>query len=214
MLSNLNEIEEGRLQSQIGSSAMPYKQNPIYSERICSLSRLSINLCKNAEDTAASQWLERTLDDSANKRIVIAESFLVSDAILNLMTHVVSNLEINQQVISRNLKKELPFLATENILMAMVKKGGSRQELHEKLREHSFFAKKVMKAEGTESDLLKRLVNDPKLQLSLEDLKDILDIKKFTGRAASQVKEFLEGDVEAILEKNKGLSSSSDEVSV
>lgn len=195
LLANLKEIEEPFKEHQVGSSAMPYKRNPMLSERICSLSRFVISLSENPAYTAATQWLERTLDDSANRRLCIAEAFLGIDAILNLLEHVTKNLVVYPKIIARRLSEELPFMATENILMACVKKGGDRQFLHEKIRIHSQEAAKQIKHEGKPNDLLESIRNDKAFQLTQEELESILNIANFIGRAPQQVDEFLESEV-------------------
>lgn len=214
LLSHLGECEESSLSSQIGSSAMPYKKNPIYSERICSLARFLKNLSHNAEDTASQQWLERSLDDSANKRLALPECFLTADAILKLLLHLSSELTVSESVIQRNLQRELPFLATENILMALVKKGGNRQELHEKLRVHSNYVRKEMKENGAPNNLIERILNDSSCTLTKNEINELLDIKKFTGRAEEQVRLFLESDIQDILKNHESSSSSSEELSL
>ncbi len=214
LLSHLGEFEEPSLASQIGSSAMPYKKNPIYSERICALARFLKNLSHNTEDTASHQWLERSLDDSANKRLVLPECFLAADAILKLLLHLSSELVVNETVIERNLQRELPFLATENILMALVKKGGNRQEVHEKLRVHSNYVRKEMKEKGIPNNLIERILNDSTCTLSKDELKELLDIKKFTGRAEEQVHLFLEDEIHAILKNHESTSTTSEELSL
>ena len=170
---------------------MPYKRNPILSERICGLSRFVISLSENPHYTAAIQWLERSLDDSSNRRICIPEAFLAVDAILNLLVRATSDLVVNKNVISRRVSEELPFMATENILMACVKKGGDRQELHEKIRQHSHAAAAKIKADGGTNDLLGRIANDPTFPLSKEELDQLLNVSHFVGRAPQQVLEFM-----------------------
>lgn len=191
LLQHLKEIEEPFEKNQIGSSAMAYKRNPMRSERIGSLSRYVMVDVLNASFTTATQWFERTLDDSANKRISVPEAFLATDAILNLYANVADGLVVYEKVIEQRLKKELPFMATENIMMDAVKRGGDRQVLHEKIREHSMAASKVIKEDGGENDLLQRIANDPEFGVTLEELQSILKPEKYTGRAKEQTEEFL-----------------------
>ncbi len=203
LLSHLREMEEPRTADQIGSSAMPYKQNPVLSERICSLSRFLIHLSANSDQTAAAQWLERSLDDSANRRISLPESFLTCDALFNLLLHISSNFHLNRAVIHYNLQKELPFLATENILMHISGKGGDRQFIHEILRQHASFARKRMLEEGKENDLLDRIIHDPRLAVSQEEMNEILNISQLIGRSKEQVESFLQKEIEPLLRENK-----------
>jgi adenylosuccinate lyase len=191
LLANLQEIEEPFEKEQIGSSAMPYKKNPMRSERICGMSRHVITLSQNPLFTAATQWLERSLDDSVNRRLSIPDAFLSMDGILVLVENVVSGLRVNEPVIQRNLKEHLPFMASETILMAATANGGDRQELHERIRKHSIDASNRMKEEGAPLDLLERIAVDPFFSLSLEQLKEIADPTKFIGRSAHQVDKFL-----------------------
>ena len=191
LLQHLKEIEEPFEKNQIGSSAMAYKRNPMRSERIGSLSRYVMVDVLNASFTTATQWFERTLDDSANKRISVPEAFLATNAILNLYANVADGLVVYEKVIEQRLKKELPFMATENIMMDAVKRGGDRQVLHEKIREHSMAASKVIKEDGGENDLLQRIANDPEFGVTLEELQSILKPEKYTGRAKEQTEEFL-----------------------
>ena len=170
---------------------MAYKRNPMRSERIGSLARYVMVDVLNASFTTATQWFERTLDDSANKRLSVPEAFLATDAILNLYANVADGLVVYEKVIEQRLKKELPFMATENIMMDAVKRGGDRQVLHEKIREHSMAASKVIKEEGKENDLLERIAADPAFGVTLEELQHILKPEKYTGRAKEQTEEFL-----------------------
>jgi adenylosuccinate lyase len=199
LLAHLREVEEGFGDKQVGSSAMPYKRNPMLSERLCSLARFVISLTENTYYTAATQWLERSLDDSANRRLSISESFLGTDALLNTLEKVTRSLTVNKEVITRRLKDELPFIATENILMDASKKGGDRQKLHENLREHSLAAATRVKAEGKENDLLARLAQDPAFNLSNEDLPALQDPQNFIGLSARQVQSFLKNEVRPLL---------------
>ena len=205
ILQNFKEMEEPFEAHQIGSSAMPYKRNPMRSERICALARYVIIDTLNPAFTSATQWFERTLDDSANKRISVAEGFLAIDSILNILINVCDGIVVYPKVIDMRVRKELPFMATENIMMSAVKKGGDRQELHEKLRQHSLAAAKVVKEEGGENDLIDRVCADPAFQLSHEEIDAILDPKNFTGRSSEQVTEFLEEVVNPVLEQNREL---------
>ena len=205
LLQHLKEIEEPFGKSQVGSSAMPYKRNPMRSERIASLSRYVIVNSLNSDTTASSQWLERTLDDSANRRIAISEGFLATDAILDLCINVTDGLVVNEKVIEKNLQEELPFMITENILMDKVKEGGNRQELHEEIRKLSLEASAHVKQEGLDNDLFKRMCESKILNISKDKQKEYLDASKYIGRALEQVSEFLTNDVKPVLEKHKDL---------
>jgi adenylosuccinate lyase len=205
LLQHLKEIEEPFEKSQVGSSAMPYKRNPMRSERIASLSRYVIVNSLNSDTTASSQWLERTLDDSANRRIAISEGFLATDAILDLCINVTDGLVVNEKVIEKNLQEELPFMITENILMDKVKEGGNRQELHEEIRKLSLEASEHVKQEGLDNDLFKRMCESKIINISKDKQKEYLDASKYIGRALEQVSEFLTNDVKPILEKHKDL---------
>ena len=203
LLSNLKEVEEPFESKQIGSSAMAYKRNPMRSERMASLARYVITDSLNPAFTAATQWFERTLDDSANKRISVPEAFLAVDAILSLYLNIISGLKLYPKIIERNLNRELPFMATENILMYCVKeKGGDRQELHEAIRRHSVAAAAVVKEEGGENDLLERILAAPAFKLTRKELDSIMDVRQFVGRSAEQTEEFVRGVVEPILAAN------------
>ncbi|MCM1333766.1 MAG: adenylosuccinate lyase [Bacteroides sp.] len=214
LLANFKEIEEPFEKNQIGSSAMPYKRNPMRSERITALSRYVMIDSLNAAFTAGTQWFERTLDDSANKRIAVAEAFLGTDAILNIMLNVTGGLVVYEKVIRRRVMNELPFMATENILMRAVEKGGDRQELHERIRQHSIAAGKIIKEEGGENDLVDRLAADPLLMTTKEEIMATLEPERFIGRCPEQVDEFLDGFIRPILEKNKDLLGEKAELSV
>lgn len=205
LLQHLKEIEEPFEAHQIGSSAMAYKRNPMRSERIASLARYVIADATNPAVTAATQWFERTLDDSANKRISIPEAFLATDAILELYINIVSRLVVYPKMIEKRLNDELPFMATENILMAAVKKGGDRQELHERIRQHSMAAGKVVKVEGRPNDLLERIAADPAFGMTIEELRAELVPQNFVGRAPQQVAQFLQNDVQPILDRYRDL---------
>ena len=203
LLQHLKEIEEPFEKSQIGSSAMAYKRNPMRSERICSLARYVIADELNPAMTASTQWFERTLDDSANKRISVAEAFLTVDAILNIYMNVASGLVVYPKVIEKRIMSELPFMATENIMMDAVKAGGDRQELHELIREHSMAAGRVVKEEGGDNDLIDRIVADPAFNLKREDIEKILQPENYIGRSENQVEEFIAEYVDPILAENK-----------
>ncbi len=208
LLQHLKEIEEPFEKNQIGSSAMAYKRNPMRSERISSLARYVIADAINPAITASTQWFERTLDDSANKRISVPEAFLAVDAILNLYINVVDGLVVYPKVIEQHLRKELPFMATENIMMRAVKKGGDRQELHEAIRMHSMAAAKVIKEEGGENDLVDRIAADPLFAMSKQEILEILRPENFVGRAPRQVEDFIHDVVRPILDANADLAES------
>lgn len=199
LLQHLKEIEEPFEKTQIGSSAMAYKRNPMRSERICSLSRYVITDALNPALTASEQWFERTLDDSANKRISVPEAFLAVDAILSIYQNVVSGLVVYPMMIRKHIMDELPFMATENIMMEAVKRGGDRQELHEKIRVHSMAAGKVVKEEGRPNDLLERIADDPSFGLDKNSLDSLLDPKLYIGRCPEQVTAFLKNDIAPVL---------------
>jgi len=189
LLAHFKEIEEPFERDQVGSSAMAYKRNPMRCERICSLARFVMNLEANAAQTAAVQWFERTLDDSANRRVILPQAFLAADAVLILCQNVVSGLVVYPKVIAARLAAELPFMATENILMAAVAAGGDRQDLHERIRRHSQAAAAVVKEQGGRNDLLERLAADP--AFAGVDLADALRPERYVGRAPQQVDECL-----------------------
>ncbi len=199
ILQSFKEMEEPFEAHQIGSSAMPYKRNPMRSERICALARYVICDSLNPAFTAATQWFERTLDDSANKRISVAEAFLAVDSILNIYMNVTNGLVVYPKMVRSRLMAELPFMASENIMMDAVKRGGNRQELHERIREHAMAAGKVVKELGEPNDLLERIAGDPAFGLSMEDLDKIVVPENYTGRSAEQVKEFIENCVKPAL---------------
>lgn len=205
LLQSFKEIEEPFEKQQIGSSAMPYKRNPIRCERITSLSRYVIVNSLNPGLTASTQWLERTLDDSANKRISISEGFLAVDSILNIFLNVVDGLVVYKKVIEKRVNSELVFMATENIMMEAVKKGGDRQILHERLRNHSMEAGKKVKENGEENDLINRISQDKYFNLTEEELNKQLDPKRFIGRSSHQVETFLTNEISPLLEKNKDI---------
>ncbi len=201
LLQHLKEVEEPFEKNQIGSSAMAYKRNPMRSERIASLARYVITDALNPAITAATQWFERTLDDSANKRISVAEAFLATDAILSLVINVAGGLVVNTAVIDRNLRRELPFMATENIMMDCVKRGGDRQELHERIRQHSMAAAKRVKQEDGVNDLLERIAGDAAFGVTLPELEAVLEPTRYVGRAPEQTAEFLAEQVAPVLER-------------
>ena len=214
ILQNFKEMEEPFEAHQIGSSAMPYKRNPMRSERITSLARYVMCDSLNPMFTSATQWFERTLDDSANKRISVAEGFLAVDSILNIMLNVCDGLVVYPKVIAQRLNRELPFMATENIMMQAVKKGGNRQQLHERLREHSMAAAKVVKEEGKENDLIDRIANDPAFQLTREEIEKVLVPENFVGRSVHQVEEFIADYVQPIRDANKDVLNEKAQLSV
>ena len=205
ILQNFKEIEEPFEAHQIGSSAMPYKRNPMRSERITSLARYVMVDSLNPAITAATQWFERTLDDSANKRIAVSEAFLAVDAILNIMLNICGDLVVYPKVIEQRIMKELPFMATENIMMSAVKKGGNRQELHEKLRLHSISAAKRVKEEGLENDLIERVCADSDFKLEHSEIDEILKPINFVGRSVEQTEEYLAEVIAPLLKANEAL---------
>ena len=214
LLQHLKEVEEPFEKSQIGSSAMAYKRNPMRSERIASLSRYVMIDALNPAITSATQWFERTLDDSANKRLSIPEAFLAVDGILDLCLNVVDGLVVYDKVINKRLMSELPFMATENIMMDAVKNGGNRQELHERIRELSMEAGKNVKQLGKENNLLELIAADPAFGMDLEDLQKTMDPSKYVGRAPIQVEKFLKEVIAPILEENKELLGVKAEINV
>lgn len=201
LLQHLKEIEEPFEKNQIGSSAMPYKRNPMRSERICALARYVICDSLNPAFTASTQWFERTLDDSANKRISVPEAFLAIDAILNIMINVASGLVVYPKVIYNRVMTELPFMATENIMMSAVKRGGNRQDLHERIREHSMAAGKKIKEEGLENDLIDRIAKDPMFSMTREEILAHLEPSSYIGRCPEQVNDFLTLEVKPKIDK-------------
>ena len=203
LLANFKEMEEPFEKNQIGSSAMPYKRNPMRCERICALSRYLMVDVLNPAITAGTQWFERTLDDSANKRIAMAEGFLAADAILNILLNVSDGLVVYPKVVRARVMAELPFMASENIMMKAVKKGGDRQELHERLREHAVAAAAVVKQEGKPNDMIARVEADPAFGLTREEIEAELSPEAFTGRSAEQVTEFLRAVIQPVLDANK-----------
>ena len=214
LLQHLKEVEEPFEKNQIGSSAMAYKRNPMRSERIASLARYVMVDALNPAITSATQWFERTLDDSANKRLSVPEGFLAIDGILDLCLNVVDGLVVYDKVITRRLMSELPFMATENIMMDAVKAGGDRQELHERIRELSMQAGVNVKREGKENNLLELIAADPAFNLTLEELKETMDPEKYVGRSVIQVNNFLEKVIQPILDDNSHLLGAEAEINV
>ena len=214
ILQNFKEKEEPFEKHQIGSSAMPYKRNPMRCERMTALARYVMADTLNPAVTAATQWFERTLDDSANKRIAVAEAFLAVDAILAIYINVADGLVVYPKVIGQRVMRELPFMATENILMGAVKKGGDRQELHERIRQHSLAASRRVKEEGLDNDLIDRIAADPAFRLEREELDGVLDPAAFTGRARAQVEEYIAGTVAPMLKDNAKLLGEKPELTV
>ncbi len=204
LLSHLKEFDEPFEPGQVGSSAMAYKRNPMRSERIASLARYVITIAQCPAITAATQWLERTLDDSANRRITIPEAFLATDAILSLYYNIISGGTLYPGVMKRHLDEEMPFMATENILMYCVGRGGNRQVLHEAIRRHSVAAARKIKQGGGRNDLLDRISGDPVFSLTKAELDAIVAGGGFVGRAAEQTEEFLAGYVRPLLDANRG----------
>ena len=210
----MKEIEEPFEKTQIGSSAMAYKRNPMRSERIASLSRYVMIDALNPAITSATQWFERTLDDSANKRLSVPEGFLAIDGILDLCLNVVDGLVVYPKVIEKRLMSELPFMATENIMMDAVKAGGDRQELHERIRELSMEAGRNVKENGLDNNLLELIAADPEFNLTLEDLQKTMKPEKYVGRASEQVDAYLKNVIRPLLEKNKEILGVKAEINV
>jgi len=204
LLASRKEVEEPFEKTQIGSSAMAYKRNPMRSERVCSLARHLITLVQSPLNTCAVQWMERTLDDSANRRITLAEGFLTADAVLQTLQNVTEGLVVYPKVIGRHISEELPFMATENFIMAMVKAGGDRQECHEYIRVLSQEAGDKVKMEGLDNDLIERIKANPYFAPIHADLDNLMDPSTFVGRAPQQVEEFLKEEVYPVLEQYKG----------
>ncbi len=205
LLQNLKEIEEPFEKTQIGSSAMAYKRNPMRSERIAALSRFVINTSHNTEDTASAQWFERTLDDSANKRLSIPQTFLGCDSVLEIAINIFQGMVVNEKVIEKHINEELPFMATENIIMEAVKRGGDRQDLHEEIRVLSMEAGEQVKKFGNKNDLIERMIKSDKIVLNEKEILEIIDAKKFIGRSSEQVDIFYNEAIKPILEENKNL---------
>ncbi len=214
ILQNMKEIEEPFEKNQIGSSAMAYKRNPMRCERIGSLARYVISLPTNSAITASTQWFERTLDDSANRRIVNAQAFLAVDAILNIYMNVAENMVVYDKVIAKHIRAELPFMATENIMMECVKAGGNRQELHERIRVLSMEAGRNVKVEGKENNLIELILADDMFAPVHDKLEGILDAKKFIGRASEQTEEFIAEEIDPILRDNASLLGQKGDVRV
>ena len=212
ILQSFKEMEEPFEKNQIGSSAMPYKRNPMRSERMGALCRAVISNVNNTAITAATQWFERTLDDSANRRISISEGFLATDAILNVFINVTDGLVVYPKVIAARIARELPFMASENILMAAVKRGGDRQTLHEAIREHAMAAGRMVKEEGLENDLLERIAKDPRFGLSKEEILAHLDPADYIGRSPEQVERFIKEEVDPILARTDAVGGAALEV--
>jgi adenylosuccinate lyase len=207
LLAHLKEIEEPFSKSQVGSSAMPYKRNPMRSERVCGLARFLISLGENPLYTEATQWFERTLDDSANRRLYLPEAFLTADAILSLLCNITEGIIVHPKIIKNHLAEELPFLATEHILMEAVKRGKDRQVVHERLRQHSHEASRRIKEEGRTPELLEQIAKDKKIGLSLAQIKEYSDVKHFIGRSIEQTQEFLKEEVAPILAQHKKIAT-------
>ncbi len=214
LLQHLKEVEEPFEKGQIGSSAMAYKRNPMRSERIAAISNYIISDCMNPMITAATQWFERTLDDSANKRVSISEAFLALDGVLTLYMNVADGLVVYPKVIEKRLMSELPFMATENVMMDAVKAGGNRQELHEKIRVHSMAAGRKVKEEGLDNDLLQRIADDPAFGTDMESLQKVMKPSNYVGRAPQQTEEFLADVVRPILDANREALGITAEVNV
>ena len=214
LLQHLKEVEEPFEKNQIGSSAMAYKRNPMRCERMASLSRYVMVDVLNPYITAATQWFERTLDDSANKRLSVPEAFLAVDAILNLYINVSDGLVVYDKVITSRLMSELPFMATENIMMDAVKRGGNRQDLHELIRKHSMAASAVVKRDGGENDLLERIAADPAFGVTLEELKALLKPENYVGRAPVQTEDFLNNEVKAALAPYEAMETEKAEINI
>ena len=214
LLQNLKEIEEPFGEKQVGRSAMAYKRNPMRCERACALARFLMVSPLHGSFTTAVQWFERTLDDSAIRRLSLPEAFLACDGILNLYLSVMENPAVYPKVIERRLKSELPFMATENILMACVKRGGDRQEVHEVIRRHAQAAAARVKLEGADNDLLDRLAADPAIGMTRAEIDEALDVRQFVGRAPQQVDEFLREDVTPILDRHRDRLGAASDVRV
>lgn len=214
ILQNMKEIEEPFEKTQIGSSAMAYKRNPMRCERICALARYVVSLPMNGAITASTQWMERTLDDSANRRIVNAQAFLAVDAILNIYMNVAENMVVYDKIIARHIQAELPFMATENIIMECVKAGGDRQELHERIRVLSMEAGMHVKSEGKDNNLLELIAGDDAFKAVHDRLNEIVDARKFIGRAPRQTEEFISAEIDPILEKHKALLGETGDVKI
>ena len=214
LLQHMKEMEEPFEKNQIGSSAMAYKRNPMRCERMAALARYLMIDSLNPAITAATQWFERTLDDSANKRLSIAEGFLCCDAILNLYLNVSEGLVVYPKMIEKHLREELPFMATENIMTDAVRRGGDRQELHERIREHSMAAARQVKMEGGQNDLIARIAADPMFGVTEEELQGILSPEKYTGCAAMQTEDFLKNCVQPVLDRYQAVHAGEAKIKV
>lgn len=214
VLQNMKEMEEPFEKSQIGSSAMAYKRNPMRSERMCALARFVVSTPVNEAMTACTQWFERTLDDSANKRITLAQAFLALDGVLNLYNNITENMVVYDKIIRKHIMAELPFMATEEILMACVKAGGNRQELHEKIREHSMESARLVKTEGKENDLIDRIKADAAFKAIHGKIDGILAPENFTGRASRQTEKFIAEEIDPVLEANEKYLNISAQINV
>ncbi len=208
LLAHLKELEEPFSANQVGSSAMPHKRNPMRCERICGLARFLLSLGENPAYTAATQWLERTLDDSANRRLSFPEAFLTADAVLNLLAHVTSKIVVNPKIIEKHLQEELPFMVTENVLMEAVKKGKDRQKIHARLKEHTHNAAQQIKEGKDASSLLEQIWKDSEIGLSQKEVLELSKVEQFIGRSVEQVKEFLAEEVVPVLKTHAKLTSS------
>ena len=213
LMAHEKEFDEPFTEGQVGSSAMAYKRNPMRCERICSLARHVVALAQDTAMTASTQWLERTLDDSANRRISIPEAFLAADAILSLAVNVLRGCRVYPEMMARHLRDELPFLATENILMRAVSLGGDRQELHEAIREYAVDTARRMKETGCENDLAQRLLGDARFRLTEAELEELMDVRKFVGLAPEQAERYVLDTVQPVLEQNAGAASEGREIS-
>ena len=213
LMAHEKEFDEPFTEGQVGSSAMAYKRNPMRCERICSLARHVVALAQDTAMTASTQWLERTLDDSANRRISIPEAFLAADAILSLAVNVLRGCRVYPEMMARHLRDELPFLATENILMRAVSLGGDRQELHEAIREYAVDTARRMKETGCENDLAERLLGDERFRLTEAALEELMDVRKFVGMAPEQAERYVLDTVQPVLERNAGAASEGREIS-
>ena len=214
VLQNMKEMEEPFEKSQIGSSAMAYKRNPMRSERMCALARFVVSLPVNEAMTACTQWFERTLDDSANKRITLAQGFLALDGVLNLYNNIAENMVVYEKIIRKHIMAELPFMATGEILMACVKAGGNRQELHEKIREHSMESARLVKTEGKENDLIDRIKADPAFAVIHKKIDSVLSPENFTGRAEQQTEKFIAEEIDPVLKANASSRKITAEINV
>ncbi len=213
LMAHEKEFDEPFTEGQVGSSAMAYKRNPMRCERICSLARHVVALAQDTAMTASTQWLERTLDDSANRRISIPEAFLAADAVLSLAANVLRGCRVYPEMMARHLRDELPFLATENILMRAVSLGGDRQELHEAIREYAVDTARRMKETGCENDLAQRLLGDARFRLTEAELEELMDVRKFVGMAPEQAERYVLDTVQPVLERNAGAASEGREIS-